>query len=104
MTQSIGLICNLQIGEKKNFTNPTSNRELISKIYEELKKLTSKNQTNRHKTQITQLKLGYRAKQRTQNRKILNGREAVKEMLKVRHQGNANQKDCEIPPHTSQNG
>jgi hypothetical protein len=27
----------------KNFTNPTSNRELISKIYKELKKLISKN-------------------------------------------------------------
>jgi hypothetical protein len=38
---SIGQTGNLQI-EKKIFTNPTSNRGLITKIYKELKKLTSK--------------------------------------------------------------
>lgn len=32
--------------EKKNLTNPTSGRGLISKIYKELKKLTSKKKPN----------------------------------------------------------
>lgn len=34
-------------------------------------------------TQITQLKMGYRAKQRFLNRGIWNGREALKEKFKV---------------------
>jgi hypothetical protein len=55
-TPSIRQIGNLQVGKKKVFTNPTFNRGLISKIYKGLKKLTSK------ETQITQLKMGYRAK------------------------------------------
>ena len=35
-------------GEKKTFNNPTSNRKIVSKIYKELKKLTTKitKQTN----------------------------------------------------------
>ena len=49
--------------------------------------------------------MGYRAKQRIHNRGILNGREALKEMLKVlSDQGNANQNSPEIPPYTNQNG
>jgi hypothetical protein len=48
----------------KNFTNPTSVREQISKIYNELKKL-SKIKKN--------LKLGYRTKLRIHNRGLLNG-------------------------------
>jgi hypothetical protein len=85
--------------EKKIFANPTSDRGLISKIYKELKKLTLQ------KNQITQLKMGYRAKQRIHNRRILNGREALKEMFKIlNHQGNANQNDPEITPYTNQNG
>jgi hypothetical protein len=35
---------------------------------------------------------------------ILNGLEAPKEMFNIlSHQGNVNQNDSEIPPHTSQN-
>ena len=42
------------------FTNPKSERGLISNIYKELKKMDSENQ-------ITLLKMGYRAKQRILN-------------------------------------
>jgi hypothetical protein len=43
---------------KKIFTNPTSDRGLISKIYEEPKKLISKKQTNKQtkNNQTTQIK------------------------------------------------
>jgi hypothetical protein len=33
-----------RLGEKKNFTDPRSERRLISKMYKELKKLTTKYQ------------------------------------------------------------
>jgi hypothetical protein len=46
---------------------------------------------------MTQLKMGYRAKQRILNRRVSNGQEAIKEMLRVfSHQGNANQNDSPI--------
>jgi hypothetical protein len=49
------------------------------------------------KTQITQLKMGYRAKQRILNRGILSGQESLKEMFNIlSHQGKANQIDPEI--------
>jgi hypothetical protein len=44
--------------------------------------------------------MGYRAKQRVLNRGILNGREELKEMLKVlSHQGNSIQNNLEIPSY-----
>jgi hypothetical protein len=47
----------------------------------------------------------YRTKQRFHNKGILNGWEGLKEMLKVlSDQGNANQKDPEIPSYNNQNG
>ena len=42
---------------EKNFNNPTSNRNLKSSIYKELKKLDAREK-------MTLLKMGYRAKQR----------------------------------------
>jgi hypothetical protein len=46
---------------------------------------------------ITQLKMGYRAKQVIHNRKLSNRLKALKEMFKVlSHQRNANQNDPEI--------
>jgi hypothetical protein len=50
----------------KIFTIPTSDGGLISKIYKELKKLTSKNEQPNQK-------MGYRAKQGIHNRGISNG-------------------------------
>ena len=48
--------------------------------------------------------MGHRAKQRILNRGILDGLEALKEMLNIlSHQGNTNQNDPEIPLLTSQN-
>jgi hypothetical protein len=48
--------------------------------------------------------MGYRAKQRILNCEILHGPEAPKEMFNIlSHQGNANQNNPEILPHTSQN-
>ena len=49
---------------KKVFTNPTSDRGLISKIYKELKKLITK------KTKQSSQKMGYRTKPRFHNRGI----------------------------------
>jgi hypothetical protein len=43
------------------FTNPTSHRELISKIYKEAQEANHKN------NQTTQSKMGYRTKQRLHN-------------------------------------
>ena len=46
---------------KKIFTNPTSDRGLISKVYKELKKLDTRESNN------PILKMGYRAKQKVLN-------------------------------------
>jgi hypothetical protein len=49
--------------------------------------------------------MGYRAKQRILNWEIPKGGEALEKMLSIlNHQGNENQNNPEIPPHTSQNG
>jgi hypothetical protein len=50
---------------------------------------------------MTQIKMGSKAN----NRGILNGQEAPKEMFTVfSHHENANQNLCEILPYTQQNG
>jgi hypothetical protein len=79
-------------------TNTTSDRGLISKIYKELKKLDTNNPNNSNKNWGTELN-------RILNRGILNGQEALKEMVKVLiHQGNVNQNNHEVQSYTHQNG
>jgi hypothetical protein len=49
--------------------------------------------------------MGCRAKKRILNGRSSNGLQAPKEMFNIlSHQGNANQNDPEIPPHSNQNG
>ena len=77
------------MGGGEPFTNPTSDKGLISNIYNELKKLTSRNPNNRIKRGCIQL-----------NREF-----ALKEMFKVlSDQGNAKQNNPEILPYTNQDG
>jgi hypothetical protein len=58
---------------KKNFTNPTSDKGLISKINKELKELTSKNKTNKqtkNNNNPIEKYIGYRGEQRNLNQGI----------------------------------
>ena len=79
---------------------PTADRGLISKIYKEFKKkLTSKNPNKPNQN------IGYRTKQRIENRVIWNGWQALTKMFIIfTHQGNMNQNDSEIPSDNHQNG
>jgi hypothetical protein len=89
---------------KNIFPNLTPDRGLISKIYKELKKLTSKKPKKKKKEKKNQ-NMEYRAKQIFHNRHILNGPEAVKEMFSIlNQQGNANQNNPETPLYTNLNG
>ena len=67
---------------KKVINNPTSDRELISKIYKEFKKLN----TNKPNDPIK--KWGIELKQRILNRAVSDSWQALKEILSVfRHHG-----------------
>ena len=82
---------------EKIFTNLTSDRGLISKIYKELKKLDTKTLINPIK------KMGYWSEQRILNRRTPNGQKTLKVMLNIlSDQGNANQNNYEIPFYTGQ--
>ena len=49
--------------------------------------------------------MGLRTEQRFLTQGIPNGREAPEKLFNIlNHQGNANQNNPEIPPHTNQNG
>ncbi|KAL6056132.1 hypothetical protein STEG23_003070 [Scotinomys teguina] len=83
---------------EKIFTNLTSDRGLISRIYKELKK---------HDIKTPDSPIGKWAIElnRIYGRRISNGRKTFKELLNVlTHQKNANQNNSEIPSYTCQNG
>jgi hypothetical protein len=84
---------------EKDFTNPKSDRGLISNIYKELKKLDSRNSNNPIKKWGRELNKEFSTEeyQRAENH--------LKKMFNIlNHQGNTNQNNPEILPHTSQNG
>ena len=62
---------------EKDLYQPTSEGGLISKIHKELKKLDIK------KPKKSDLKMGYRSKQRILNRGILIGQETFKEVVNI---------------------
>jgi hypothetical protein len=73
---------------EKTFIKPTSDKGLISKTYENLNKLYTKNPNNPIE------KIEYRAKQSILKRGIPNTQETLKEMFNIlSHQGNPNQND-----------
>jgi hypothetical protein len=80
------------------FMNPKSDRRLISNIYKELKKLDSRNSNNPIKKWAIKLNKEFSTEEYRVTEKHL------KKMFNIlNHQGNANQNNPEIPPHTSQN-
>jgi hypothetical protein len=79
--------------------DPKSNRGLISNIYKEPKKLHSRKPNNLIKNWGTELNKEFSTEEYRMAEKHL------KIMFNIlNHQGNANQNNPEIPPHTSQNG
>jgi hypothetical protein len=80
------------------FTYLKSDRGLISNIYKELKKVDSRKSINRIKKWGSELNKEF----------SLRNTEWMRNTLKMfsilNHQGNANQNNPEIQPHTTQNG
>jgi hypothetical protein len=86
---------------EKIFTNPKSDRGLISNIYKELKKSDSRKPNNTIKTK----RGGTELNKNSQLRNTKWPRSTLKKMFNIlSHQGNANQNNPEIPSHPSQNG
>jgi hypothetical protein len=80
------------------FTNPKSDRGLISNIYKNSRRWTPENQ-NPIKKWTTELNKKFSTEKYRMAEKHL------KKMFNIlNHQGNANKNNSEIPPHTSQNG
>jgi hypothetical protein len=83
----------LPIYWERIFTYSKSYMGLISNIYKEVKKVDSRKSNNPIKNGAQR------------SIKNSNGRKAPEKMFNIlNHQGNANQNNPEIPPHTSQNG
>jgi hypothetical protein len=81
------------------FTFPKSDRGLISNIYKEVKKVDSRKSNNPIKKCGSELNKEFSAEKYRMAEKYL------KKMFSIlNNQGNANQNNPEIPPHTSQNG
>jgi hypothetical protein len=81
------------------FTNSISVRGLISNIYKQLKKMDSRKPNNPIKKQGTELNKEFSTEEYQMAQKHL------KKMFNIlNHQGNANLKNPQILPHTSQNG
>jgi hypothetical protein len=82
----------------KIFSNLIPDRGLISKIYKELVILDTTNPNNRTKN-------GYRVRELATEEFLMTEKLSLKEMFSVlSHQGNANQNNSEILPHTHKNG
>jgi hypothetical protein len=80
------------------FTYPKSDRELISNIYKEPKKVDSKKSNKPIKKWGSEINKEFSPEEYQMAEKYL-------KMFNILiHQGNANQNNPEIPPHTSQNG
>ena len=81
------------------FTYPKSDRGLISNIYKELKRVDSRKSNNPIKRWGSEINKEFSPEEYRMAEKHL------KKMFNIlNHQGNANQNNPEIPPHTSQNG
>ncbi|KAL6090488.1 hypothetical protein STEG23_023931, partial [Scotinomys teguina] len=84
---------------EKIFTNPTSDRGLISRIYKELKKHDIKPPNSPIEKWAIELNREFTAEEYQMVQKTL------KEMLNIlTHQRNANQNNSKIPSYTCQNG
>jgi hypothetical protein len=81
------------------FTYPKSDTGLIFNIYKELKKVDSRISNNPIKKWGSKLNKEFSPEEYQMAKKHLK-----KSFNILNHQGNANQNNPEIPPHTSQNG
>jgi len=80
------------------FSNPTTDRGLISKIYKELKKLDCRETNN-------PIKNGVQSQTKIHSWGMPYGWKTPKEMFNIfSHKGNANLNNPEISPHSSEYG